>query len=108
ANLLNNALRNTRAGQSIKLAAKRFDDTIRLSVTSPKNEENATNHKNDFDAFSEGSRAGGMGLVLVNKFVALHGGWVSMDTRDMQYATIICHLPVAAKPTNAAPELELV
>ncbi|KAF0186950.1 MAG: histidine kinase [Hyphomonadaceae bacterium] len=108
ANLLNNALRNTRAGQSIKLAAKRFDDTIRLSVTSPKNEDGATNQKIDFDAFSEGSRAGGMGLVLVNKFVALHGGWVSMDSRDMQYATIICHLPVTAKPTNAAPELELV
>lgn len=108
ANLLNNALRNTRAGQSIKLAAKRFDDTIRLSVTSPKNDDGAASQKSEFDAFSEGSRAGGMGLMLVNKFVELHGGWISLDTRDIQYATIICHLPVAAKPTNAAPELELV
>lgn len=108
ANLLNNALRNTHAGQSIKLAAKRIDDTIRLSVTSPKNEDNFANQKSDFDAFSEGSRRAGMGLVLVKKFVELHGGWMSLDSRDMQYATIVCHLPVVAKPTNAAPELELV
>jgi signal transduction histidine kinase len=108
ANLLSNALRHTNAGQSIKLAAKRFDETIRLSITRPKNEDSAATQKVDFDAFSEGSRAFGMGLVLVKKFVELHGGWISMDSRDMQYVTIVCHLPVVAKPNNAAPELELV
>ena len=75
ANLMNNAMRTTNAGGTIKLAAKRTEDTIRLIVTSPSLVEN---EPIEFDAFTEGSRRGGMGLVLVKKFIELHGGWVAM------------------------------
>lgn len=103
ANLMNNAKRTTSPGSTIKISARRSEDDMKLSILSP-----LANGADpiEFDAFTEGSHRGGMGLVLVKKFVELHGGWVAMkQTKDNQ-VIINCHLPITAKADANVPELD--
>lgn len=106
-NLLHNAMRNIQAGDNIEIGAKRFADTIRLYITAPNHNLDPLSAPLEFEAFTEGSRHGGLGLVLVKKFVELHGGWIAMGSKNPETLTITCHLPVKAKPSEDNPELEL-
>ena len=104
ANLMNNAMRTTTPSATIKIAAKRTEDDMKLSIISPlANEADPI----EFDAFTEGSHRGGMGLVLVKKFVELHGGWVAMKPTKDNQVLINCHLPIIAKADASVPELDL-
>ena len=107
-NLVNNSMRGLEAGDAIKIGAKRHDDTIKLYVSAPNHNIDFLNAPLEFEAFTEGSKRGGLGLVLVKKFVELHGGWLAMGSKDKGILTITCHLPVNAKPNEVNPELELV
>jgi signal transduction histidine kinase len=51
-----------------------------------------------FDRFEAKGRAGqragaGLGLALVNSFVALHDGWVEIETGEGRGTLVRCHLP---------------
>ncbi len=104
ANLMNNAMRITTPGATITISAKRAEEEMRLSISSPISNEA---EPIEFDAFTEGSHRGGMGLVLVKKFVELHGGWVAMRQMKNNEIRISCHLPVEAKADDSVPELDL-
>jgi signal transduction histidine kinase len=107
-NLLHNAMRNIEKDDQIKIGSRRIQNTLRLYVTAPNHNLDPQSAPLEFDAFTEGSRHGGLGLVLVKKFVELHGGWIAMGAKTNDTLTITCHLPINAKPSSNNPELELV
>ena len=108
ANLLGNAMRNAVAGDEITIGAKRIGESVKLFIESPNHSNLGLFGNFDFDAFTEGSKRGGLGLVLVKKFVEMHGGWVAIDLSNNEKLRINCHFPVVAKEQIANPELELI
>ncbi len=93
-NLLNNAIRGLDAGDEVIIGAKEIDETIKIWVSAPNHNLNPFNTISEFEAFSEGSKRDGLGLVLVKKFVELHGGWIALGSKDDGIITITCHLPI--------------
>ena len=58
-----------------------------------------------FQSF-EGSRGGaGLGLALVQRFVACHGGWVELESEEGQGTHVTCFLPKEAPTDSSHPEL---
>lgn len=106
-NLVENAMRTASPGDTIKVGARRIEDTLRLYVSSPNHNFDPLAAPMEFEAFTEVSKRGGLGLVLVKKFVELHGGWIAMGAKEQSVLTITCHLPVNTMPNANIPELEL-
>lgn len=106
-NLVENAMRTAVPGDTIKVGARRIEDTLRLYVSSPNHNFDPLAAPMEFEAFTEVSKRGGLGLVLVKKFVELHGGWIAMGAKEPSVLTITCHLPVNTMPNANIPELEL-
>jgi hypothetical protein len=104
--LMENALRHTPAGGSVRLSAERALGEVRLQVSD--NGRGIPFHvqAHIFDRFSGHDRASsGLGLALVKALVELHGGWVSLESEPGAGATFTCHLPEAAEASDARPEL---
>jgi signal transduction histidine kinase len=107
-NLVSNALRFTGPGDTITLAARRLDDTVRLSVTDTGQGLDPSRQAGAFEGFSDGDRRAGLSLALVKRFVEMHGGWVAMKALPAGGVTVSCHLPAQAAGEHAAPELDLI
>ena len=107
-NLLTNAIRFTRPGDTIKITAEKAEGVVRLEVSDTGKGVDFENQAKAFDAFTSGDRRGaGLGLALVRSFVELHGGWVALKSEPGKGANVLCCLPEIATPKDAPPELQL-
>jgi signal transduction histidine kinase len=104
--LTENALRHTSAGGVVTLSAERALGEVRLQVSDTGRGIPFHVQAHIFDRFSSQDRASsGLGLALVKALVELHGGWVALESEPGAGATFTCHLPEAAEPSEARPEL---
>ncbi|HEY1638112.1 MAG TPA: ATP-binding protein [Rhizomicrobium sp.] len=97
-NLLSNALKYTPRGGVITLGARIAGDDVQIFVTDSGPGIAADLQPRVFDRFEAKGRAGqragaGLGLALVNSFVALHDGWVEIETGEGRGTLVRCHLP---------------
>jgi signal transduction histidine kinase len=107
-NLVSNAISHIGEGDSITLGARRKGDSVSLWVSDTGEIMDADRQMSAFDGFGSSDRRGaGVGLALVKRFVELHGGWVSLRSREGLGTTVTCHLPTFASSKNALPELDL-
>ncbi len=104
-NLIDNAMRNCKEGDNISLSAIRIEDTVDIIVSAPNHNFNPKLGAMEFEAFTEGTKQGGLGLVLVKKFIELHGGWLSMKNKG-NIISVICHFHEVPKQSANNPELE--
>jgi len=107
-NLVSSAIGHTSEGDTITLGARRTGDSVSLWVSDTGEIMDADRQMAAFDGFSSGDRRGaGVGLALVKRFIELHGGWVSLRSKEGLGTTVTCHLPTFASSKNALPELDL-
>ncbi|MEQ8177776.1 MAG: PAS-domain containing protein [Amphiplicatus sp.] len=108
-NLLSNAFAYTGAGGGVTLGADRAPGLVRIWVGDTGRGVSPEDQAKAFDPFeSRGPSAGaGIGLSLVQRFIALHGGWVRMESEPGHGTRVTCYLPAQAKiappPTPAPP-----
>ncbi len=108
-NLLSNAFAYTGAGGGVTLGADRAPGLVRIWVGDTGRGVSPEDQAKAFDPFeSRGPSAGaGIGLSLVQRFIALHGGWVRMESEPGRGTRVTCYLPAQAKtapaPTPAPP-----
>ena len=104
--LMENALRQTPAGGSVRLTAASAPGEVRLSVCDSGRGIPFHVQAHIFDRFIGRDRGGpGLGLALVKSLVELHGGWVALESEPGAGSTFTCHLPEAAAQAAGAPEL---
>ncbi len=106
-NLLTNGLKFTKPGGRVELGATAEDDSITIWV-----KDNGVGIPSDkqpqvFESFRSSRGGAGLGLALVDRFVARHGGWVELESEEGKGTHIKCHLPRQAVLEGAAPELDL-
>ncbi|MEE2692946.1 MAG: PAS-domain containing protein [Pseudomonadota bacterium] len=106
-NLLSNAFAYTGAGGGVILGADRAPGLVRIWVADTGRGVSPEDQAKAFDPFeSRGPSAGaGIGLSLVQRFIALHGGWVRMESEPGHGTRVTCYLPAQAKlaPAPASP-----
>ena len=104
-NLLSNAARYTPRGGHIALGAQVAGDDLQIYVSDSGPGIAAEVQAKVFGRFEARGRGGqrggaGLGLALVNSFVALHDGWVEIETAEGCGTLVRCHLP---RRLNEAP-----
>lgn len=93
-NLLNNAIDATPKGGTITLAASTEDDQLLLSVTDTGRGIPAEERERIFDLYYTTKASGtGLGLSLVQRIVAEHGGRLHVDSDEGVGTTITVRLP---------------
>jgi len=106
-NLLSNALRFTKPGGKVELGADADEASLRIWV-----KDNGVGIPSDkqpqvFESFKSSRGGAGLGLALVERFVARHGGWVELESEEGIGTHVTCHLPREAVLDAATPELDL-
>ena len=107
-NLLSNAIRFSKDGGTVTIAARREADRVLLMVIDEGVGIPQDQLKSVFDRFyarRQGPNRGGagLGLSIVKSFVEVHGGSVTIESTEGLGTTVICRFP--ARP--AEPELAL-
>jgi signal transduction histidine kinase len=102
-NLLSNALKFTREGGVVTLAARRLEDEMLLEVSDTGIGIAAEDRERVFGKFERGSRdqrqgGAGLGLSLVKSLIELHGGRVELDSRIGGGTRVTCHVPLGPLP----------
>ncbi len=87
--LLSNAIGATPAGGTVRLAAARDDDDVVITVSDGGPGVPASERATVFHPFAGGT---GLGLSLVDRFVALHGGCVELSSTGRGTA-VTCRIP---------------
>ena len=104
ANLLDNALKFCGQGSTVTLVAQRDGAKVRVSVADDGPGIAASDLPNLFDRFYQsrqsvapaGSDGGhGLGLAIVKRIVELHGGEVSVESRERAGTKVTIELPAA-------------
>ncbi len=108
-NLLSNALDFSMPGQTITLSARRDAGHVVFSVADQGPGIPAGLVDKVFQRFESHSPRGrekgvGLGLSIVQAFVDLHGGTVTLDTAPGRGTTVTCRFPAAGVGTAAAAE----
>ncbi len=98
-NLISNAIGFSPAGSAVQLGARIEGEEIVFWVSDKGRGISEEFQKHAFERFqsepiSGGHRGPGLGLAIVKGFVELHGGSVSLHSRQKQGTTIICRLPI--------------
>ncbi len=83
-NLLSNALRFTKPGGKIELGADIEDAGIRIWVKDDGVGIPSERQPQVFESFKSSRGGAGLGLALVERFVARHGGWVEWNQRKVR------------------------
>jgi len=106
--LIENAVKYTRAGATITLAAEAEGDSMRLSVSDdgpgiPPGSEDAI-----FEKFSRGERESaipgvGLGLAICRAIVEAHGGTIRAEAGRARGARFVFTLPLGTPPEVSAP-----
>lgn len=105
-NLLGNALRFTKPGGMIELGGKKAaGGGVMIWV-----KDNGVGIPTDrqpqvFQSFESSRGGAGLGLALVQRFVARHGGWVELESAENEGTHVTCYLPREAPIESAHPEL---
>lgn len=107
-NLLSNAFKFTKAGDSIKIYVSRITDggkdwvVIRIADTGCGIPEHDLPHIMDvfyqastYAAASDGNAGSGIGLYVVNEYVKMHGGKVEVRSRQGEGAEFAVWIPVS-------------
>lgn len=106
--LVENAVRSTPAGGTVRLSAERAQAEVRIRVRDSGRGIPYHQQAHVFDRFVGRDRGGpGLGLALVKALTELHGGWVALESEPGAGATFIMHLPVDGAGAAAEPELAL-
>ena len=107
--LLTNAINFAPEGSSVTLSCQRSEGDFIFSVADKGPGIPEDMLKTVFDRFSTrgngGRRTGaGLGLSIVESFVSLHHGTVSIDSRPGNGTTVTCRIPSATRPHSIAAE----
>ena len=102
ANLLDNSLKHTAPGGSIRLSALSSTDVVEILVRDSGSGIPSEDLPYVFDRFYRGKQASnrlqdgsGLGLAISRALVELHGGHISVESGAGQGTTISIHLPIA-------------
>jgi len=104
ANLVDNALKFTPAGQAIELGAERHPQGVRVTVADQGAGIPEADLPHLFDRLYQGRAGGvsmpreeghGLGLAIVRRIVELHRGQVSVSSRPGQGTAVTLELPAA-------------
>ena len=106
-NLLSNAMHSTKSGGKIELGGQSEKNGVRLWVRDNGVGIPADQQPQVFESFKSLRGGTGLGLALVERFVARHGGWVELESEEGKGTYVICHLPKMAPIDAAVPELDL-
>ncbi len=99
-NLLSNALKFTKEGGVVSIAARRQDGEMLLEVSDTGIGISEEDQERVFGKFERGSRetrqgGAGLGLSLVKSLIELHGGQVEMDSEVGGGTKVVCHVPTS-------------
>lgn len=106
-NLLSNAYKYVRKGGRVDLSLSAQEGRVRLIVADdgigiPQADLPYVFQRFFQSSLTRGSHAGtGMGLYLVRKYVALHGGTVELKSKEGSGTTVVVELPLAEAPEAA-------
>ena len=107
-NLLDNALKYGPTGQTVRVAAERADGTLRISVTDggpgidPDDRERIWEPYRRLDRDVAGHvRGSGLGLAVVDRLVARHGGRARVEAGEAGGARFVVELPATRGPAGA-------
>ncbi len=107
--LISNAANFSPEGSAISLACERegTDFVFSISDCGPGIPQDLI--ANVFDRFATGAKSGkrggaGLGLSIVDSFVNLHHGHVSIDSQPGRGTTVTCRIPSADLPSSVAAE----
>lgn len=107
--LLSNASNFSPEGSSISLECKREGTDFVFSVRDRGPGISQDMIANVFDRFSTGAKSGkrggaGLGLSIVDSFVSLHHGTVTIDSQPGKGTIVTCRIPSVDLPTSVAAE----
>lgn len=108
-NLVSNAIKYTLAGGVITLGADRDATGINLWVADTGIGIDPRLHETVFDIFEtagERRRGAGLGLSLVRRLIALHGGEVRIESAMGAGTRVICSLPLPALAAEPSPDAD--
>ncbi|WP_337267731.1 PAS domain-containing sensor histidine kinase [Oryzifoliimicrobium ureilyticus] len=107
--LLANAANFSPEGAAISLVCRREGRDFVFSVTDRGPGMSGEMIATVFDRFASGARSGkrggaGLGLSIVDSFVSLHHGSVSIDSQPGRGTTVVCRIPSGDIPHSIAAE----
>ncbi|HEX3497700.1 MAG TPA: ATP-binding protein, partial [Stellaceae bacterium] len=107
-NLISNAIKFTPAGGTIRLAARRDEGGVTLTVADNGVGIPTEDQARVFEKFERGNpqarqSGAGLGLSLVKSFIELHGGRVEIVSQANKGTTITLYLPVDPAVSEAPP-----
>ncbi|WP_193366588.1 PAS domain-containing sensor histidine kinase [Pelagibius marinus] len=108
-NLLSNALKFTKEGGVVTIAAKRLPEEVLLEVSDTGIGIPEEDRERVFGKFERGSletrhSGAGLGLSLVKSLIELHGGRVELESRVGGGTQVICHVPLGQMPLDSGDE----
>jgi len=111
-NLLSNAIKYSEPGAPVEFLIERRDDDAVLIVRDRGIGIPLEDQPRIFHSFSRGRNVGerpgsGLGLVIVQRCVQLHGGDIRLDSTPGQGTTMTVHLPVYALKSGEENELRV-
>ena len=104
--LLHNAVTFTPAGGRVTLAARDEEPNFVIKVCDTGLGIPKADQERILEPFERGTAAGGdysgagLGLSMVSRLIALHGGEMKITSRVGRGTTVICSLPRVASPEN--------
>jgi signal transduction histidine kinase len=109
-NILSNSVKFTPEEGEITVSARRVEDNIIVTFTDTGIGIAPEDHERIFDRFERGDqpearRSGvGLGLSLVQSFIALHGGHVELESAPGVGTKVVCRLP-ARRTEEGMPQI---
>jgi signal transduction histidine kinase len=109
-NLLSNAVKYTPEGGRVVLSARRRADGVELSVTDTGVGIDEADQDRVFESFERGGgrrqSGAGLGLSLVKRLIELHGGWVTLQSKEGEGTSVTCFIPDEPPRQQPAPPEE--
>jgi two-component system, OmpR family, sensor kinase len=104
-NLIDNALRHSPEGGTIRLTMKPLPHAMQVEVSDTGRGVSPQDLPHVFERFHRGEQnsGAGLGLAIVRRIVELHGQTVSMDSAPDQGATVRFALPFADRQQEQRP-----
>jgi signal transduction histidine kinase len=109
-NLLNNAMKFSRSGDTITIGAHTMGSTVEISVSDTGQGIAPEEVRNIFQRFEQtstqavnGERGSGLGLAIAKKLVEMHEGQIWVDSKKGVGSKFTFSLPLEEPPTGRVP-----